>query len=162
MQAAVRPRGTAWAEWQPSVVDPDDLARQHVANDVRADEVEGARLRGDDPVVSDLAERERPDPERVTERDERPVGDRDDRVRPFEPAHGGGDGLGERGRIAAEQAGDHLGVGGRGEPDAGRDELVPQRPGSTRFPLWASATVRAAPWCTSGCAFDQRAPPVVE
>ena len=34
--------------------------------------------------------------------------------------------------------------------------------GSTRLPLCPSATVRAAPWWTSGCAFAQRAPPVVE
>ena len=34
--------------------------------------------------------------------------------------------------------------------------------GSTRFPLWHSATVLADPWKTTGWAFAQRAPPVVE
>jgi hypothetical protein len=31
-----------------------------------------------------------------------------------------------------------------------------------RLPLWPSATVRAWPWCSSGCAFAQALEPVVE
>ena len=31
-----------------------------------------------------------------------------------------------------------------------------------RLPLWPIATVRAEPWWTSGCAFDQWVEPVVE
>ena len=36
------------------------------------------------------------------------------------------------------------------------------RPCSSRLPLWPSATVRARPWWTSGCAFAQSVEPVVE
>ena len=68
-------------------VDPDELAGEHVPHHVGADEVERTRLRGDDPVVADAAERERPDAERVAERDERAVRDRDDRVGALEPPH---------------------------------------------------------------------------
>ncbi len=81
---------------QPLLVDPDDLARPHVADDVGTDEIEGARLGGDDPVLADLAERQRAKPERVTERDERPVDERGDRVRAFEPLHRRCDSFGER------------------------------------------------------------------
>jgi hypothetical protein len=61
-------------------VDPDELAGLDVAYDVGADEVERARLGGDGPVVAETAERERPESERVAERDERPVDDGSDRV----------------------------------------------------------------------------------
>ena len=147
MQAACAPAGTACAEWQPVVVDPDDLAGAHVAHDVGADEVERARLGGDDPVVADPAERERPDPVRVAERDERLVRDRDDRVRALEPrasraATASGSGAGSR----REQRGDHLGVGASRR--AGRRRRAARRGArrsSTRLPLCPSATVRAAP-----------------
>ena len=69
------------------VVDPHDLARAYVANDLGPDEVERARLGRDDPVVSDAAERERAEAERVTERDERPVHESRDRVRALEAGH---------------------------------------------------------------------------
>ena len=35
-------------------------------------------------------------------------------------------------------------------------------PAFVRLPLWPSATVRDRPWWTSGWAFDQCTPPVVE
>ena len=111
------------------VVDPDELAGRHVPHDVGADEIERARLGRDDPVVTDLAESERPDAERIPEGDQHAVGDRDGRIGAFEPAHRGRDGLGERRRVAAEQRGDHLRVGGRRDPDAGGEELVAQRRG---------------------------------
>ena len=66
-------------------------------------------------------------PSGIAERDERAVRDRDDRIRALEPAHRGRDGLGQRRRVAAEQRGDHLGVGRRAEPNAGGEELVAQR-----------------------------------
>ena len=53
------------------LVDPHDLAGQHVADDLGADEVERARLGGDHPVVPDPPERQRPDAERVAEGDQR-------------------------------------------------------------------------------------------
>ena len=98
---------------QAVVVDPDDLARTHVAHDVGADEVERAGLGRDDPVVADLPERERTEAERVAERDERVVDERGHRVRALEPAHRVRDRLDERGRIARDQRGDDLRVGAR-------------------------------------------------
>ena len=111
------------------VVEPEHLAGPHVAVDGGADQVERAALGGDDPVVADAAERERADPVRVAEGDERAVDERHDRVRALEPEHRRRDGLGQRRRIARDQGRDHLGVGGRAEPDPVGDELVAQRLG---------------------------------
>ena len=114
---------------EPRLVEPEHLAGADVALDGGADQVEGAALGGDDPVVADAAERERPDPVRVAERDERVVDEHDDRVGALEARHRGGDRLGKRGRVARDQRCDHLGVRGRAEPDPVRDELVAQGAG---------------------------------
>ena len=68
-------------------VDADDLARPHVADEIGADEVERARLRGNHPVVPDPAELERTEPERIAEGDQHAVRDRSDRVRALEAGH---------------------------------------------------------------------------
>ena len=129
MHAAPRPSGTACGAVDALVVEPEHLAGADVAVDGGADQVERAALGGDDPVVADPAERERADAVRVAEGDERAVDERDDRVRALEPAHRRRDGLGQRRRVAGDQGRDHLGVGGRAEPDPVGDELVAQRVG---------------------------------
>ena len=101
---------------QPSRIDPHDLAGPDVAHDVGADQVEGARLGGDDPVLADLAECERPEPERIAKSEERVVDQSRDRVRALEPAHRARDGLRQRGRVAGDERRDHLGVRARAEP----------------------------------------------
>ena len=144
------------------LVDPDDLPGRDVPHRLRADEVEGARLRGDDPVVADPAEGERPDPERVAEGDERAVGDGDDRVGALEAAHGRRDGLRERRRIASEKRSDDLGIGARGEPDAGREELLPQRLRIDEVPVVPERDRPRRPVEDERLRVAHRAPPVVE
>ena len=157
MQSAPRSLGQRLRRVQAVLVDDDELAGPDVALEVGADQVERAGLGGDDPVVAEPAERERPEPVRVAEGDERAVGERDDRVGALEPRHrrrrrprGSGDGS------CAMQRRDHLGVGGRAEPDARRRRARRAAPPAfVRLPLWPSATVRARPCWTSGCAFAQ-------
>ena len=50
---------------QPAVVDPHQLPRLDVPHERRADDVERARLRGDDEAVREPPDGERPDPVRV-------------------------------------------------------------------------------------------------
>ena len=126
MHAAPRPRGTAWTLEHPcssiQTTSPGSTSRTQLS----PDEVERARLRGDDPVVADPTERERPDPERVAEGHEHPVRDRDHRVRPLESLHRRRDGLRQRCRVARDKRGDHLGVRARREPDSVREQLLAQ------------------------------------
>ena len=112
---------------EAGVVDPHDLARAHVAHLLGADEVERAGLGGDDPVVADPPERERADPMRVAERNERVLCHRDHRVGALEALHRGGNGLRERRGIAREQRCDDLGVGARDELDPVGDQLLSER-----------------------------------
>ena len=111
---------------QPVRVDPHELARLHVTHDVGADEVERAGLGRDDPVVPDLSECERPETQRVSERDEDALGQRSRRVRAFEPRHRVRDGLLERSRVAGDERGDDLRVGSRAEPHPVLEELGTQ------------------------------------
>ena len=145
---------------QPVVVGDHELARPHLALEGRADEVERAGLGRDDRVVAEPAEHERAEAVRVAEREQRAVGEADDGRRALEPRHRRDDRLLERRVVVGDQRGDHLGVGAR------RERLADARRASasalTRLPLWPSATVRTRPWCSSGCAFAQALPPVVE
>ncbi len=95
---------------QTLLVDPDDLARLHVTDRVGADEVERARLGRDHPVVADATERQRPEAERVAERDERAVDESGDRVGALEPLHRARHRLRERRLVACDERRDHLGV----------------------------------------------------
>ena len=89
-----------------------------LALEVGADEVERARLGGDDPVAVEPAEHERPEAVRVAEREQLPSASADDRVRALEPRHRARDRLLERPRVARDQRGDQLAVGGRARADA--------------------------------------------
>ena len=126
MQSAFLPAGRACAACSPSLVDPDDLAGPDLTHGVGADEVERAGFRCDDPVLTDLPEHERPEAERVAERDER----RRPRARSpstrLPAAASPGDRLLERRRIARDQRRDELRVRARGEPNAVLDQLGAQ------------------------------------
>ena len=124
MHAALRPLGTACAEWQPSsstqTTSPGRTSRTMSAPTRSSAHVSEATTQSS-PM---LTERERPDPERVAERDERPVRDRDDRVRALEAAHRARDGLVQRRWVAAEEGGDDLGVRGGADADSRGEKLV--------------------------------------
>ena len=104
MQSAFLPAGNGLCRVQPVLVDPHDLAGLHVTYDLGADQVECARLGRDDPVVAEQAERERPEAEGVTERDEHVVDESGHGVRALEPAHRVRDRLGERSASRARRA----------------------------------------------------------
>ena len=146
----------------PLGVDPHDLAGAYVPLDGGADQIERAALRRDDPVVADTPERERPDPVRIAEGDKRVVDERDDRVRTLKPRHRRGDRLGSGDGLPAIRPA----ITSVSEVEPKRvPSAVSSARSSTelvRFPLCPSATVRTLPWCTTGCAFDQWTPPVVE
>ena len=108
------------------LVDHDELAGTDVSLVDRADQVEGAGLGRDDPVVAQPAERERPDPLRIAEGEQLSLRERDDRVGALEPWHRPRDRFGDRRRVVRDQRRDRLGVGGGAERDPVGGELVPQ------------------------------------
>ena len=126
MQSAFLPGGKRLRRVQPSRIDPHDLAGPDVAHDLGADQVERARLGGDDPVLADLAECERAEPERIAKGEERVVDQSRDRVRALEPPHRARDRLRQRGRIAGDERRDHLRVRARAEPHAVLHQLRAQ------------------------------------
>src|SRR5581483_10614838 len=70
------------------VVDDDHLAGLDLSLETRADEIERARLRGEDPVaVLAAAEAERAEAEPVAEADQLVVREGDDRERALKPRH---------------------------------------------------------------------------
>ena len=111
---------------QAVLVDDHELARRDVALELGADEVERARLRGDNPVAVEASQAQRPEAVGVAERDEPALRERDDRVRAVEPFHRRGDRLRQRRRVAGDQRGDHVrcrswtGAGSRAPPAAHR------------------------------------------
>ena len=107
----------------PVGVDPDGLTRTHVADDLCSDQVERARLGGHHPIVSDQAEREGAEPERVAEGEEYPLRECRHRVGAFEPPHRVRHRLRERRGIAPEESRDHLRVGAGAESHPIRLEL---------------------------------------
>ena len=75
-------------------VDDEHLARLDVAHVLGADEVEGARLAGDDvhvPLRREEAEAERADAHRVAHGDDRVLGHEEQRVRALDPGERVGD-----------------------------------------------------------------------
>ena len=65
---------------EPALGQRDHLARVDLAQQLGADDVEGAALGGDDEAVAEPAERERPDAVRVAEGDDRVLGHHHGRV----------------------------------------------------------------------------------
>ena len=126
-------------------VDPDDLARLHVADDLGADEVERARLGRDRPVVAQSTERERTESARVAKRNERVVHDRGHRVRALEPSHRVRHRFDERGRIASEERCYELRVRSRRHPDAVGEELATKLLDIHEIPVVAECNRPCAP-----------------
>ena len=99
----------------------------HFAHQLRPDDVEGAALRGDDEAVVEAPERERPDPVRVAEGDDRALGHHHGRVGALEPRHHVGDRvLDQLAVMGGEQRRDDLRVGGAAEGDPLLLQLAPE------------------------------------
>ena len=90
-QCAGRPALHHLAGLQAALGQRDHLARVHLAQQLGADDVEGAALGGDDEALAEPAERERPHPVRVAEGDDRVLGHHHRRVGALEPRHHVGD-----------------------------------------------------------------------
>ena len=115
------------ARLQPALGQGDHLARVHLAHQLGADDVEGAALRGDDEAVVEPAQRERPDPVRVAEGDDRVLGHHHGRVGALQPRHHVGDRvLDQLAAVGGEQGGDDLRVGGAAEVDPALLQLGPE------------------------------------
>ena len=117
---------------RPAGVEDHDLAGLDVAQRLRVDQVEGARLGRDDHRVRlaghlEAAQRERPDPLRIARGDHSISREEDDRVRAADPAEGlaqrADDVLRPRARHEVEK---HLGVRARREDRAFLLELEPK------------------------------------
>ena len=109
------------------LVDQHRFAALDLAHELRADEIERARLGRDDPVVMNPTEHEGAEAERIAERDQRALRQRDDGVRALEALHRVRDRLVERRAVVRDQRGDHLAVGGRAQRDAVGVQLLAQR-----------------------------------
>ena len=115
------------ARLQPALGQADHLARVHLAHQLGADDVEGAALRGDDEAVVEPAQRERPDPVRVAEGDDRVLGHHHGRVGALQPRHHLRDRvLDQLAAVGGEQGGDDLRVGGAAEVDPALLQLGPE------------------------------------
>ena len=108
-----------------AVGERDHLAGQHLAQVLGADQVERARLAGDavgrlaGVLVLDHPERERAQPVRIAERDDRVLGQHDGRERALQPREHVGDRvLDPLGGVGREQRGDDLGVRRRAERES--------------------------------------------
>src|SRR6516162_4991749 len=106
-------------------VDDDDLSRLDIADELGADDVERAGLRGEDPGVGEAAENQWPYAERIAQSDQLLLRERHQRKgtldlpqRVDQPVD---DGLFEAGR---DQVNDNLGVAGRLKQAAATHELA--------------------------------------
>ncbi len=109
----------------------DDLPRLDLADLVAPEGLEGPGLRRDDVSARrQPAERQGPEPPRITGGDH--LGARDDHEaeRPFPARHDRGEALLPRAALGLGQGeGDHLGVGGRLQPEAALEQADPERVG---------------------------------
>ena len=114
------------ARLQAALGQRDHLSGAHLAQQLGADDVEGAALGGDDEALAEPPERERPHPVRVAEGDDRVLGHHHGRVGALEPRHHVGDRvLDEAALVGGEQRRDDLRVGGAAEGDAALLQRVP-------------------------------------
>src|SRR6476620_8807921 len=112
---------------QPALGQADHLAGVDLAHQFGADDVEGAALGGDDEAVTEAAEAERPDPVRVAEGDDRPLGHHHGRVGALQPRHRVGDRvLDHLPVVGGEQRGHDLRVRGAAELEAALLQLAPE------------------------------------
>ena len=119
------------------LVHDDELARTHLALELGADEIEGARLRRDHPVGAEAAETERSHAARISKRDKCSFGEHDDGEGAVELGHCVPDCLLQRRRVVRDQRRDHLGVRGGGEPVAVRGQLRAELGGVRQVPVVA-------------------------
>ena len=117
-QCAGRSAGTHLPGLDPALAERDQLARLDLAQQLGADDVEGAALGGDAVAVAELAERQRPDPVRVAEGDHGALRHHHGRVGALEARHHRRDGVLDRPLLLdREQRRHDLRVGGAAEPD---------------------------------------------
>ena len=108
----------------PALAQRHHLARQHLAEQLGADDVERAALGGHAVAVPQHAERQRPQPRAVAEGHHGVLGHHHGGEGPVQPRHHLGEGvLDALRRVGGEQRGDDLRVGGAAELDAGIGEL---------------------------------------
>ena len=118
------------ARLQPALGEGDHLAGQDLAQVLRADDVERARLRGDAVALPEQAERERAQAGGVAEGDHAVGGHDDGREAALEARHDVLDRVLDRLRLVrGEQRGDDLRVRGRAERDAPLPQLGVQLDG---------------------------------
>ena len=157
-RAARRPASTC----TPVLVDDDQLARRDLALELRADEVERAASRTRRPSRR-RARRARAAGTRAGRGRRRACPPRArDRVGALELRHRARDRLRERRARRSRSAPRSPRCRRWSASRRRRGELLAQLLVLVRLPLWPSATVRARPWWTSGCAFTQCVEPVVE
>ena len=126
-QVALRSAFDHLARLEAALGQGDHLAGVHLAHQLGADDVEGAALRGDDEAVAEPAQRERPDPVRVAEGDDRVLGHHHGRVGALHPRHHLADRvLDQLAAVGGEQGGDDLRVGGAAEVDPALLQLGPE------------------------------------
>ena len=154
---------TACTLRSPLLVDQHRLAALDLAHELRADEIERARLGRDDPVVMDAPEHERA--EAVAGRGTRSASPRDSATTEYAPssrciafATASSSGASSFAISAAITSLSEVARSVTPSPCSSSRSAV----SLTRLPLCPSATVRALPCCTSGCAFDHCDEPVVE
>ena len=123
----------------------DELTRRDLAHELRANEVERARLRGEHPIVPYTSDHERPEAVRVAEADQPSLRQRDDRVGALEPAHRVRHGVLERARVVRDQRRDQLAVGRRPERNARPAQLLAQLPDVDQVAVVAEGDVARAP-----------------
>ena len=98
-----------------ALVDDHQLAGTNLALELRADEVERARLGRDDPVSVEPPETEGTHAARIAKGDQLPFAEPDDGEGTVQLAHRVSHGVREWGGVVRDQCGDDLGVrGGRG------------------------------------------------
>ena len=108
--------------------DDDDLAGLDLAHEFRADNVEGAGFRGQDPGLAEPAEHQRADAQRVAHADQRLLRQRDQRVRALDLPQSVGQAIDHRFlQTCRDQVDDDLGIAGRLEDAAAAHEL-PAKP----------------------------------
>ena len=111
-------------------IDDDELAGLDVAHEVGADDVERAGLRCQDVGLAEPPQDQRPDAQRVAHADHHVVGQRHQRIGPFDLLQRADQPLHDAAaRPGGHQVGDHLGVGRRLEQRAALDQLLAERIG---------------------------------
>ena len=154
---------TAWMLAQPSSSTTTSSPGAELPHDLGAEQVERAALGGEQPVVVEAPEHERTDAVGIAEADELALGEEHGREGAFDAAPSSlppPPRAGRSSRAISAAITSVSEVEWRRTPSStssSRSSLV-----FVRLPLWPSATVRAEPCWTIGCAFAQWVEPVVE